>query len=153
LAAISPDGRWIAEEVMGGGERNKSNVVLWNLTTGEPAHRFAPEPVYQLAFSPDSRWLAMRLFKSVELFEAATGKRGPVIVPPSGSPEHIAFSPDSRFIAGADHNIVLWDVSTGKQVGVLNGPEKDLRKVAISRDGRWIAGAPSGYLTLLRRVE
>lgn len=59
--AISPDGKMI---VTGGFDvrttRNPVKVVLWDFATGKAIRKLdAPHRVVSLAFSPDSKWLAM----------------------------------------------------------------------------------------------
>jgi WD40 repeat protein len=153
VAAISPNGLWIGEE-MYNDSPDASTIVLWNLATGESVRRFEIDGVYpKLYFSPDSRWIVINT-KRAQVFEVSTGKRGPALDLEKGdAPSSVAFTPDSRFVAGADGDIVVWNLSTGREVTRLKVPGNDARTVAISPDGRWIAGSSSGQLTLFRRTE
>jgi len=153
VAAISPDGIWIGEE-MDNDSPDASTIVLWNLPTGESVRRFEIDGVYpKLYFSPDSRWIVINT-KSAQVFEVSTGKRGPTLDLGNGdATSSVAFTADSRFMAGAVGDIVMWSLSTGQEVTRLKVPGSDARTLAISPDGRWIAGSSSGYLTLFRRAE
>lgn len=53
----------------------------------------------------------------------------------------VAFSPDSRLMAGAmtDGNILIWRTSDGQQVGVCHGNGRWIWTVAFSPDGQYLA--------------
>jgi WD40 repeat protein len=91
--------------------------------------------ITSLAYSPDSKWIACGTPYgiAVSLFEAATMRRRAL---PLGGCLSLAFSPDSRTLAGAgDKSLLLWD---------LSGPEPRLSRRAQPSVIHSIAYAPGG---------
>jgi hypothetical protein len=134
--AFSPDGRYLATGTFGG------SAFLWNADTGARVHvltvptdgrRVAVEvtkpngvkavtftgtnnPAYCLAFSPDSRTLAVgHADGALRLWETATGRlrfsrKLPVGLPMPGAT--VAFAPDGATLAtaGPGASVLVWDV-------------------------------------------
>jgi WD40 repeat protein len=147
--AYSPDGRWLAVA----GEPTQ----LWDARTGLPQQRFAP--AFRVAFSPDSKTLALGDWDSrVHLCDVDTGR---VLRSFEGQPgkevDHkkrvgsLAFSPDGKLlVAGfcaarwweADHEQFarVWDVTTGKEVQTL-AHKNSVPALAFSSDGTQLATA------------
>jgi WD40 repeat protein len=87
--------------------------------------------------SPDARQIAAGNMRGeVRLFDAATGRPGPVLRGHAAGVRSIEYSPDGRRLAsgGGDSTIVIWDPATGRQQLVLRG-EGDMR-LLFSPDGR-----------------
>ncbi len=107
-------------------------------------------PIYALAFSPDSQYLALgtgrwngdgrvRLYwdrtRNPQYVDYCEGHRGPVL--------SLAFSPDSNLLAtgGADFTVHLWDIVTRKEQHLFLGHKDAVRCVAFSPDGRTLTSA------------
>jgi WD40 repeat protein len=107
-------------------------------------------PVESVAVSPDGAWFATAGFKTVNLWDAKTGK---LVRTLKGhlSPVHVvAFSPDSKLVASGSgtngndkNNIKLWDVETGTLKQELSQWRSDVKTLAFSPDGKFLAS--TGY--------
>jgi WD40 repeat protein len=152
--ALSPDGKWIA----GGHEY----VTLWDAGTGEQARRMETK-ARSLAFSADSRFLALGSEKQIELWETPPGLQGRTIEAPKAEAGeglefgNLAFIPGSPYLITAvresgrnAQRIYLWELQTGKNVA--DWPVEGGRDIGIvlSNDGQWMALAGQD-LTVWRR--
>ncbi|MHB8764500.1 MAG: WD40 repeat domain-containing protein [Deferrisomatales bacterium] len=150
--AVSPDGRYAAAGgIMSGW------VTVYDLTTGQVAAKLdTAGPAYALAFSPDGRYLAAgvevhRSKDGVELYDTRTWSRLRHLVRPevaarnAGGYSAVAFSPDGRYLAGANGSspkgggVDVWDVATGLVYRTLPCAVGELLAIAYSPDGRTIA--------------
>jgi WD40 repeat protein len=109
----------------------------------EPATalRQARNANYQLAFSPDGRFLAAAGAGAlVHLWDLACGARHEAIRPGPRAVTALAFSPDSRVLAlrCSDRIVRLLDPSTGQVRASFPGPEK-VFALAFSPDGLALA--------------
>ena len=166
--AFSPDGKTLVS-----GSR-RHNLVLWDLTTGEPLNTFIDE--YQtgvncVAFSPDGKTLAggYDYYGRLRLWETATGKHirllsgmggeegGRLPFEHTGPVHDVTFSPDGKTLASAGYydrgtEVRLWDIATGKHLRLLlseDGEMDAVRSLAFSPDGRTLAiGWGSGGISL-----
>jgi WD40 repeat protein len=153
--AFSEDGKWIASgcsEWDGNATSNK--VMVWELDTGKLKHEWtdpnAVDSVGALAFSPDSKLLAVGFDDAVRVLDVQTGK---VKYKLSGSVfRKLAFTPDGKTLAGTgmDGKIILWDVANEKTRDTLPGHEKDAQgrgpfalDAVFSPDGRTLASCGS----------
>ncbi|KAK8791872.1 hypothetical protein WA158_005249 [Blastocystis sp. Blastoise] len=68
---------------------------------------------------------------------------------------HIAFSPDSRYIASAsfDKKVKIWDAITGKIVSTLSGHVGAVYQVAWSPDSRYVASASKDSTIKIWKVK
>ena len=64
--------------------------------------------------------------------------------------QRIAFSPDGKFLIGADRNQVkIYDPTSGNLIESLDGHQKDVTAIAFSKDGKHIAsGAQDGSIMI-----
>src|SRR5262245_47847315 len=135
--AFSPDGKMVL-----------TDDQLWETRTGKKlrtlphlpalAHR-ATRHHFWLAFSPDSRHVAIHLFDDIVLLEAATGKEVWRARHPPGHTKYrrgvprLAFTPDGKHLLSArndDGLIRVWSAVTGKEVRRF--PFDDIEKA-----GQW----------------
>ena len=185
--AFSPDGRWLVggQSYLKGqkSRRLKDKIVttffhygetlIWDAQTGalQTTLNFHDYPAWQIAFSPDSRWLAIATGPVVEekdcendlcegvgevfLVETKTWKLVSRLKGNALPMRTLAFSPDSRWLAGSSrmiegtgrlqnegaYEIFLWDVATGVLKTSLPGHTRAITSLAFSADGRLLASA------------
>jgi len=104
--AFSADGRALAS---GSGD---GTVRLWEPVTGKLLHTLtlADGGVHVIAFSPDSRTLAVGSDQQVQLWDAATGRAMRAWPAHAQAVLALAFAPDGSCLAsgGDDHSVRLW---------------------------------------------
>jgi WD40 repeat protein len=142
---FSPDGRLIAGQKSGSWD-----VWFWDATTGTLLGSFRGTPTtntfsahQHLAFSPDSRRLAVVVDRVIQIVDPATraairelrGHEEPVTA--------LTFSPDgSRLLTGSeDKTAALWDVDAGQMLAVYRGHGGPVSLLAFSPDGTRVATA------------
>jgi WD40 repeat protein/ankyrin repeat protein len=129
-------------------------VKTWNLRTGELIYSLPIDGSwhYKLAFSPDSKTLAVFIrFGRAQIRNAHTGALLRTLYCGS-EPAGIVFSPDNSTlgcgtVGGSDGgSITLWNYHTGQRMRSMkaHGGGGDVGVVAFSRDGRIVASAEGG---------
>lgn len=136
-----------------GGERLASAsddfmIFLWPAIADAPAacsivkqqHRLCghQQPVNQIIFSPDARYLASASFDhSIRIWDAHTGKLLHTLRGHVSAVYQVAFSADSRLLVSAskDSTLKCWNVATGKLAENLPGHADQVYAVDWSPDG------------------
>ena len=119
--ALSPDGKVLAVTFT-------DTVQLWDVAaSGRLAaflgsHKFT-HYIYSLAFTPDSKTLAIADNMShVMLWDVATNRQIGALTIPSCDINSLAFSRDGTMLVGAGNSgIHLWDVTTHRLIGSFTG--------------------------------
>ncbi len=135
----SPDARFFAlTDVENIRLRNPADLTLINtLRTGLP--------IYDLALSPNSRWLAAaNRYSLVTLFDIRDPKNPVRIVLGENTPKtftwRVAFSPDSTLLAAGNSRgaLTVWDVETLQPIAAFQLPN-DVAALDFDPNGRWLA--------------
>jgi WD40 repeat protein len=129
--ALAPDGETLAttsEYFDSGTRKHQPTLHLWDARTGALRWKHKSKEVISYArFSPDGKMIVFLLSQLVELRSTRTGTlikrmQGQVSGP-------LAFSPDSRLLAVAEHNngidgekVEVWNVRTGTLVRRIQAP-------------------------------
>ena len=139
--AFSPDG----SEVFAGGLRE---LTVWNPETGELLRRIgnvAPR-VYDLAFAPDGRTLAVAggapgEYGELRLFDPKTGAMQSQVLSSADAVLDVDYSPSGELLAcgGADRSISVFETATGRRRHHLQVHSDAVTAVAFSPDGTRIA--------------
>lgn len=156
--AFSHDGQFLAAGGMDG------SILLWNFNQWRSRRTLEPAELPRIqkesrsvAFSPNGRWLASGGIspggvRVIMRWDLRAGQFRDYI---SGDQIYsLAFSPDSRVIAGtAKNTIALWNADTGEKICAIgNSPEghrSSVNTIAFSPDGRTLAsGSTDGTIKL-----
>ncbi len=100
------------------------------------------DAVYDLAFSPDGRWLASGSYdKTVKLWDVSEGRAVATLRGHQDQVFRIAFSPDGAFLAtcSGDGTTIVWNIDEGTKRWVLESHRDPMLDVTFSPDGRFIA--------------
>ncbi len=116
---LSPDNKRLAISSYAG-------VWLYDVSTNTqntPLIKFDPQYASQIAFSPDSRILAINRYdKTIHFWNIDTGELRLKIDTPDGPFTSLKFSPDNKVLISQNWSgvIWLWNVSNGEQITTFN---------------------------------
>lgn len=156
--AFSPDGK----EVLSSGYHEAN---AWKVEDGtiERRLRGLSERIYDLAYSPDGKWLATASgdpgqYGSAKLWIAEPGGGGKLVrdlCESNDSVYAVAFSPDSKLVAaaGADRAIRIFKVETGEAVATIEDHADWIFDIAFSPDGKRLASASRDKTSKVFDVE
>jgi WD40 repeat protein len=159
--AFSPDGKRLAAAVPGSrGGKEVGVVQVWDADAGKelltfkaPVARFFPN----LMFSPNGKRLAGAVEGHVRVWDADRGKEvlalpASVLNAGAGRSAALAFSPDSRLLAGvvqtvendkSRREVKVWEAETGKERATFRVADGLSGCLAFSPNGRYLAATAS----------
>ena len=148
-------------------------VCLWDVNSDLPTKpRFTfpshPGPIYAVAISPNNRMVASGGADKtsrgntepnglIKVWDLQTKEPLPIL--PYNSPvSTIAFSPNSRWIAGGsgDGTIGVWNAGTGELIRKFEAHEESVWKVDFSPDNKWLLSVSldgTGFLKNLVNLD
>lgn len=156
--AFSPDGSEVASS-------GYHEINCWKAADAALTRRLRglSERVYDVAFSPDGKWMATASgdpgqYGSAKLWIAEPNGGGKLVrdlVESSDSVYAVAFSPDSKLVAtaGADRTIRIFEVETGKEVATIEDHADWIFDIAFSPDGKRLASASRDKTSKVFDVE
>jgi WD40 repeat protein/serine/threonine protein kinase len=140
---FSPDGRRL-------GSSGDGRVLIWDtaaLETGSVVPRILKEcSSGRMAFSPDSRSIAVTVGIDVEVLDVETGKP---MLPPLRHDiiivRDVTYSRDGRYLASSpyDPTVKVWDTKKGRLLRAFRGHIDTVNGTAFAPDGRRLASASS----------
>jgi WD40 repeat protein len=107
---FTPDGQRLVSY------HDDGTVRLWDIATAKELVRMKTGPTGSpmpggLACSPDSRWIAIRSDRTVQIWELSSGRKLHTIMGLEAAPRDLAFTADGRgLIVSASSTPVLWTV-------------------------------------------
>jgi WD40 repeat protein/serine/threonine protein kinase len=149
--SFSPDGKrlaWIAERAL----------QVWDTGSGNELFTVdTAQPLYALAFSPDSRRLASGgMGTTARVWDAANGHELMTLAGHNGNVRSLAFSPDNGSLAtcSVDRTVKIWDLRTGIAETTLRGHTDTVYSVAFDHDGwRVISGSADGTIKIWETIS
>ena len=132
---LSPDGQYLAEL------EDNYQLQVWRVEDAKPALCCEPEGCWALAFSPNSRELAVGQGNWVLRFDLASGRELNRWQVPQ-QPYSLEFAPDNRRLAIGYTNaeiVSVYDVETGASMADLPVGSSEREVVAWHPDGKHLA--------------
>jgi WD40 repeat protein len=143
--AYSPDGQLLAS--------GAEDIVLWDTKSRRKVARFSYESiVWNVAFSPDGRWLlSSHGDGAVLIWDVAERACVASLNGHSGGVRTVAFDASGRRLAsgGDDRAVVVWDLASGRKEHVLVGHDSRVTGLAFLPDGARIASVDHSAHTIL----
>ena len=137
VAAISPDGKWMATCGSGG-------AFLWDFQTGTMLHRLEAHqaPVLALCFSPSGVLLTGGGDAVIRAWDAESGTELRSFVGHIGRIYNLSFAPDGQsFVSVADSTVRVWSLSTGELLHTFSFPREGILEAKFAPDGRRLVTA------------
>jgi WD40 repeat protein len=150
--AFLPDGKSFVATWQDGKAHQIEAVTGKDLRTFElTAGRAYGGQLRALAVSADGKYLALGGYtQTIPVYEVATGKPVANLAQPQGTIHGLAFLPDSRFLAVADHQGAhVLGLASGKELRRLDAAVSGQATLALAPGGRTLAYAPGGPVVRL----
>jgi TIR domain/WD domain, G-beta repeat len=123
--AISPNGKLVA---VGGAQDGIERLLSLHTGTQLTTLNSHAGNAFSVAFSPDSRTLAVATSSGVQWWDISSGK---LIAQETGAADDVVFSPDGKVLAvGGKDSVVLRDASTHRAIATLR----------LGSAGAWVTG-------------
>ena len=142
---------WIDAGAVGGPVAKTVDAALPKI---EPRTPVKPQ-IFDLAYSPDGKLLALAGYQEVRLVDPATKQELATLKGHAGNVRSIAFSRDGKLLAAAgglparSGEVLIWDVAERKLLHTIHGHADCIYGVAFSPDGKSIATASYDKLVKL----
>jgi WD40 repeat protein len=123
-------------------------ITMWNSGSGELIERIrnVAERTFDLAYSPDGKWLAAAggtpgRIGEVKLFNATNGEMVRLLITTADSVLCLVFSPDGKRLAagGTDNTIRIWNLETHERPLVIEQHADWVLALAFNADGTRLA--------------
>ena len=143
---------WIDAGAVGGASVEKN--IDASLPKIEPRAPVKPQ-IFDLAYSPDGKLLALAGYQEVRLVDPATKQELAKLTGHAGTVRAIAFSHDGKLLAAAgglparSGEVLIWDVAQRKLLHTIHGHADCIYGVAFSPDGQSVATASYDKLVKL----
>jgi WD40 repeat protein len=123
-----------------------SSIVIWDVANRRllSTLRGHSQPVYSVAWSPDSKWLASGgNDRRVIIWNAATGEQHITLLGHTNKVFTLAWSPNGKRLAsgGSDGRLIVWDPNIGQPIMELSGHFNPLYGLAWDVDSSRLAVA------------
>jgi len=145
--AFSPDGKLLAILT------DDDVVHIYERMTGKERCQMQTlrmRPGSELAFAPNSRYLAVTLDDAVQLWDTVTGK-SPRSFGFRGRVTAIAFAPKGDVLAtgGVDGNVRLWKIDTGEELRCFSDHHGAIERLTYSDDGKTLISTAADQCILV----
>ena len=137
IAAISPDGKWMAT---GGG----SGAFIWDYPTGTMLRRLEAHhsAVTALCFSPSGMLLTGGRDAVIRAWEMESGTELRSFAGHIGAIFDLSFAPDGRsFVSVGDSTVRVWSFSTGELLHTFAFPGEGVSQARFAPDGHRLVTA------------
>ena len=129
----SPNGRWVASTSL-------QETIIWDANDGQQKHLIATDDAWGLAWSPDSRRVALGFHNGViRQFDSATGRViSPILMGHGQNIRALAWHPDGTRLASAaeDGLIKIWNPMSGRVVLTIASEQGPLEHLTWDHAGQ-----------------